>query len=90
MVDADPPDSCLSRPVPGHNRARERKEAVRAVLKRLNLRRVGPAERLEIEFVERLNVFTGDNGLGKSFVLDIAWWILTRTWAGRPAQADAR
>jgi hypothetical protein len=29
----------------------------------------------------RLNLITGDNGLGKSFLLDIAWWALTRTWA---------
>ena len=26
----------------------------------------------------------GDNGLGKSFLLDTAWWALTGTWAGRP------
>jgi hypothetical protein len=30
-------------------------------------------------------VITGDNGLGKSFLLDVAWWALTRTWAGHPA-----
>lgn len=29
----------------------------------------------------RLNLITGDNGLGKSFLLDVAWWALTRTWA---------
>lgn len=23
---------------------------------------------------------TGDNGLGKSFLLDVAWWALTRRW----------
>ncbi len=28
---------------------------------------------------------TGDNGLGKTFLLDIAWWVLTRTWARMPA-----
>ena len=26
------------------------------------------------------------NGLGKSFLLDLAWWALTRTWAGAVAQ----
>lgn len=55
------------------------------MLKHLRLTRVGPADDLEAELDERLNVFTGDNGLGKSFLLDVAWWILTRTWAGRPA-----
>lgn len=33
---------------------------------------------------DRLNVIAGDNGLGKSFLLDLAWWAVTRTWAGRP------
>ena len=33
----------------------------------------------------RLNLLTGDNGLGKTFALDLAWWTLTRTWAGPPA-----
>lgn len=32
----------------------------------------------------RLNIVTGDNGLGKSFLLDLAWWAVTRTWAGEP------
>lgn len=51
------------------------------MLNSLMLEGVGPAERLDIEFKPRLNFLTGDNGLGKSFVLDIAWWSLTRTWA---------
>lgn len=50
------------------------------MLKRLKLTNVGPAPELELEFGERLNVLTGDNGLGKSFILDIAWWALTRRW----------
>lgn len=32
------------------------------------------------EFAPRLNLLTGDNGLGKSFLLDVAWWALTRKW----------
>ncbi|WP_218969708.1 hypothetical protein, partial [Candidatus Synechococcus spongiarum] len=28
----------------------------------------------------RLNLSIGDNGLGKSFLLDVAWWALTRKW----------
>jgi hypothetical protein len=38
---------------------------------------------MSLDFASRLNLLTGDNGLGKSFVLDIAWWILTGTWAGQ-------
>lgn len=52
------------------------------MLKRLSLNGVGPAEKFgPIEFAPRLNFITGDNGLGKSFLLDTAWWVLTRTWA---------
>lgn len=52
------------------------------MLKKLDLRGVGPAKTFgPVEFAPRLNFITGDNGLGKSFLLDIAWWVLTRTWA---------
>lgn len=51
------------------------------MLNSLKLDGIGPAERFAVEFKPRLNFLTGDNGLGKSFVLDIAWWSLTRTWA---------
>lgn len=53
------------------------------MLKRLALKDVGPAANLEIDFSPRVNLITGDNGLGKSFLLDIAWWAVTRTWAHR-------
>ncbi len=55
------------------------------MLDHLELERVGPAPRLAIDFARRLNLLTGDNGLGKTFLLDVAWWALTRTWAGLPA-----
>ncbi|MEO5726811.1 MAG: ATP-binding protein, partial [Byssovorax sp.] len=55
------------------------------MLRHLKLEGVGPAPEMALDFSERLNVLTGDNGLGKSFLLDIAWWVLTRTWAGNPA-----
>ena len=45
----------------------------------LHLKDVGPASRLDLDLGERLNVLTGDNSLGKSFVLDVAWWSLTGT-----------
>lgn len=56
------------------------------MLKSLELHAVGPAPHLgPIEFAERLNLLTGDNGLGKTFILDTAWWDLTGTWPDRPA-----
>ncbi len=50
------------------------------MLKRLKLNNIGPADNMDLEFGPRLNLITGDNGLGKSFLLDIAWWTLTRKW----------
>lgn len=55
------------------------------MLHALTIHEVGPLAHAEISLRPRLNVITGDNGLGKSFVLELAWWALTRTWAGRPA-----
>jgi len=52
------------------------------MLASLQLRDVGPAQSFDIELSDRLNVFTGDNGLGKSFLLDIAFWALTGCWPG--------
>ncbi len=51
------------------------------MLEVLKFKDVGPAPTLEISFRERLNFLAGDNGLGKTFILDAAWWALTRTWA---------
>lgn len=57
------------------------------MLKYLRLQNVGPAPILEMEFAPRMNLLTGDNGLGKSFLLDIAWWSMTRRW---PAEVNPR
>lgn len=54
-------------------------------LRLLELRETGPARRLSMAPAERLTVITGDNGLGKTFLLDCAWWALCGSWAGRPA-----
>jgi hypothetical protein len=52
------------------------------MLKYIELHQAGPAGEvpLRMEFAPRLNIITGDNGLGKTFALDVAWWSLTRTW----------
>ena len=55
------------------------------MLSDLTLHDVGPLDSVHVEFNERLNIFAGDNGLGKTFLLDFAWWALTGTWAGLPA-----
>lgn len=55
------------------------------MLHSLELTDVGPAPRLKIDLGPRINVFAGDNGLGKSFVLEVLWWALTGTWTDPPA-----
>jgi len=52
------------------------------MITKLSLENIGPAPKMEVEFGPRLNIITGDNGLGKTFLLDAAWFALTRTWAG--------
>jgi hypothetical protein len=54
------------------------------MLKELHLRSVGPSPQFDVEFADRVNIFTGDNGLGKSFLLDVAWWVLTGNWVEQP------
>jgi recombinational DNA repair ATPase RecF len=41
------------------------------MLKELHLKLVGPSPKLDVELSDRLNIFTGDNGLGKTFLLDM-------------------
>ncbi len=50
------------------------------MLKHLKMSNVGPSPKMEMELAPRLNLIAGDNGLGKSFLLDLAWWALTRRW----------
>jgi hypothetical protein len=57
------------------------------MLKSLQLKNIGPAPEMNLELGSRLNLLTGDNGLGKSFILDIAWWALTRRW---PAEVNPK
>jgi hypothetical protein len=59
------------------------------MLKSLTLHGIGPVKDLSACFGPRLNVLTGDNGLGKSFLLDVAFWSLTGSWPiGRVALPD--
>ena len=55
------------------------------VITSLQLVNLGPARRFDLEFGDRLTLIAGDNGLGKTFLLDAAWWALTGRWAGRQA-----
>ena len=47
------------------------------MLRNLKLANVGPAPEMALQLAPRFNLFTGDNGLGKSSLLDVAWWALT-------------
>jgi hypothetical protein len=51
----------------------------------LQIEGTGPITKLEFEPASRLSVITGDNGVGKSFILDCAWWCLTGNWISTPA-----
>lgn len=55
------------------------------MLEYLEIQNAGPAEHLRLDLAPRLNLLTGDNGLGKSFLLDVIWWALTDYW---PAQIN--
>lgn len=60
-------------------------------LARLELHNVGPTDYINMQLSPRINIITGDNGLGKTFLMDCAWWALTNTWTGdmaRPKYPD--
>jgi len=50
------------------------------MLESLELENVGPAPTMAFEIAPRMTLITGDNGLGKSFSLDVMWWALTGCW----------
>lgn len=56
------------------------RQEVERMLKKLKLVGVGEMPSKVFEFGSRFNVLTGDNGLGKTFLLDIIWYALTRKW----------
>ena len=61
-------------------------------IRSLQMREVGPALALHYRATPRLNLITGDNSLGKTFLLDCAWWAITGAWNQYPAEPrrDAR
>jgi predicted ATPase len=54
------------------------------ILAYLQLNEVGPVKQLSFEPNRRLNIITGDNSFGKTFLLECAWWTLSgmepRNW----------
>ena len=46
----------------------------------LGVRNIEPYKDFSLKLSSRLNIITGDNGLGKSFILECAWWMLTGHW----------
>lgn len=59
------------------------------MLKYLKLQHVGPAAEMEMkDIAPRINLITGDNGLGKTFLLDAAWWAITDSWAAQPFEPE--
>lgn len=55
-----------------------------AALLALQVRETGPASLFSYDPGERLNLITGDNSLGKTFLLDCIWWVLTGSWLDQP------
>jgi hypothetical protein len=62
----------------------------RGGLEKLALTGIGPAQHILLDLSPRLNIITGDNGLGKTFLLDCAWWALSSTWADADQPAYPR
>lgn len=54
-------------------------------LQLLEIQGVDPVKKIVFQPGKRLTIITGDNGLGKTFLLDCAWYALTGKWAGLPA-----
>ena len=50
------------------------------MISKLALRNVGPLPDREYRFGRRINALTGDNGLGKTFLLDLIWFAFSNEW----------
>jgi len=55
----------------------------------IETRNIGPISSLVMEPSERLNIITGDNGLGKTFLLECFWFALTGKWADVPVNPNS-
>ncbi len=55
------------------------------MLKRLSLQNFEPFTEFDVEFGRRLNLLCGDNGLGKTFCLEVVYRVLTGEWPTHPA-----
>lgn len=55
------------------------------MLKKITLDYVGPAKHMEVDFADRLTVITGDNSLGKSLLLDVAFFCCSQDWPDEAA-----
>jgi hypothetical protein len=55
------------------------------MLSELHIQNTGPFQSLEFKPASRLNLITGDNSLGKTFLLDVIWWALTDSWVDEKA-----
>lgn len=49
-------------------------------LSSMQFENISPFDHIEVEISPRLNIFTGDNGLGKTLLLEAAWWGLSGQW----------
>jgi hypothetical protein len=59
------------------------------IISYLSLLNVGPTEQLAYRPAPRINIITGDNSLGKTFLLDCAWWCLTGIWMSYAADPSS-
>ena len=81
-VDAESDWSVLKRDIPPPPDAAPERGGT---LTFLHIHGAGPAADMSFRPANRMTIITGDNGLGKSFLMECAWWALTGNWAGRPA-----
>ncbi len=56
----------------------------------LELTDIGPASHMVFEPGERLTILTGDNGLGKTFLLDCLMWAVSAQWPGLEARPQEK
>jgi hypothetical protein len=54
------------------------------ILSFLGLNWVGPVKDLFFEPTRQLNIITGNNGYGKTFLMECAWWALAGLWPKNP------